>query len=484
MQIAQKLAGYTLAEGDVLRRAMGKKIHEEMIAQRDKFVKGAVANGIEEHTAVAIFDKIEKFASYGFNKSHAACYAFISYVTAYLKANYPMEWMAALMTCDGHDTAKVAKFIRECQAMQIAVLPPDVNESGNTFVATSQGIRFAMSAIKGVGQGVVKAVVAEREKNGPYQSLYDFCRRVDIGKKIVEQLIWAGCFDYTGWTRAQCAAALDTTYDAAHGERRDEATGVISLFSLIDGGTEKQFDTPPTVDPVPKNTLLFKERELLGFFLTGHPMDAYRDKLQRLACIPISSAPQETPFRTTFIVEAIKTRIASKSQRKFAILNISDGEESWELPIWSDLFEQFQDLLTENQLLYAVLRKEADRLTCRWLGDLTQVNEAMIEECDRVYDKEKTARRFKREEKPPVEKPKQPIQIKLDADKVRLSHILGLKQLLRTSSGDQPVNIFFESQATRIATLSIDSAWGVTYSEQLKQKLSMLPYVLDIFTSS
>ena len=164
MQIASKLAAFLLGEGDVLRRAMGKKDMDQMAKQREKFRTGALENGIDEAVSMRIFDKMEKFAAYGFNKSHAAAYGFLSYVTAYLKANYPKEWMAALMTCDSDDLTKVAKFIRECQSMGIAILPPDINEAGETLLATPQGIRFAMSGIKGVGTGVVEAILRGKAK--------------------------------------------------------------------------------------------------------------------------------------------------------------------------------------------------------------------------------------------------------------------------------------------------------------------------------
>ena len=204
MQIASLLAGYSLGEGDVLRRAMGKKDHEEMGRQRDKFKKGAREKGVDEAQAIAIFDKVEKFASYGFNKSHATAYGYISYVTAYLKANFPYEWLAGLMTSDMQDISKVSKHIAEASNMEIAILPPDINESFPYFVATSEGVRFALSAIKGVGEGVVLEISEERRRNKNFLSLEDFVSRVDfssVGKKMVESLILSGCFDFTGWKR-------------------------------------------------------------------------------------------------------------------------------------------------------------------------------------------------------------------------------------------------------------------------------------------
>ncbi|MBS0622512.1 MAG: DNA polymerase III subunit alpha [Verrucomicrobia bacterium] len=470
MNIAQTLAGYSLGEGDMLRRAMGKKIHEEMEQQRDKFRLGAMAHGLDEKLAIAIFDKMEKFASYGFNKSHAACYAFLTYVTAYLKANYPKQWMAALMTCEQTDIEKVARFIRECKAMEISILPPDVNESGVNFTATQEGIRFAMSAIKGIGQGTVEAIVAERGRQGPFRSLYDFCRRVDpraIGKKGIESLVLAGAFDSLKWTRAQFLAAIETTYDIASKEAKEAACGFMTLFSMA-----AQFEQPPQ-DPAPlaERDKLFREKELLGFFLTGHPMESYRDILSRLSSTPFSAIPdlsQDQVFRTAFIVDEVTTRISQRTGKKFAILQISDGYESYELPVWAELYEAKSHLLIENQLLYAVLqvdhREGEVKLSCQWLDDLTMVNEAMIEACDRAFDqaKQRIPRRF--EKKQQKEAPVQmttPFTLKLDADRMRFSHFLELKRFIESSPGSQPLILEFISEGKKVGSVHADAKYSL-----------------------
>ena len=225
MQIANVLANFSLGEGDVLRKAMGKKDHDEMQKQRNKFVEGAYkTNNISKEISASIFDKIGKFASYGFNKSHATAYAYISYVTAYFKANYPSEWMASLMTCDRYDISKVSKFIREAKNMCIDILPPDINDAEDEFTATSKGIRFAMSAIKGIGSNVVEAIVLERINNGPYKNIFDFINRVDkskVGKKNIELLIDAGAFDFSTWTRDQMKISIDKMFDATSKEQKD-----------------------------------------------------------------------------------------------------------------------------------------------------------------------------------------------------------------------------------------------------------------------
>lgn len=503
MQIASKLANFSLGEGDVLRRAMGKKDADQMAQQRQKFREGAKVNGISEELSMRIFDKMEKFAAYGFNKSHAAAYGYLSYVTAYLKANYPKEWLAALMTCDMHDSAKVAKVIRECQSMQIAVLPPDINEAGVNFAATSQGIRFAMTGIKGIGTGVVEAIVQERQKGGPFKSLYNFLKRVDakkVGKKNVESLVDAGCFDFTGWSRDALRMSVEPMYEGAAKEQKDIASGFLSLFTLLGEDQESRYTKPPHVArPSSKQAILLKEKELLGFFLKGHPIDEYRDQLRRLSCVPLSKVPDfdhDAVFRVAFIVESLEVKIATKSQKKFAILTISDGVERYELPIWPELFEQKGPLIRENQLIYAVLqveKKEGEaRLACRWLDDLTQVNEQMIAACDFAYDKAKqmAGRSFasKGENKKGKEmnsqpekksKPKQ-FQIVVDADRIRNSHTMKMKEIFAENRGEVAIDIEFMTQGKAIATLQIDKRWGVEITEMLQERLRQLPVVLNM----
>ena len=236
MQIASLLANYSLGEGDILRRAMGKKDKKEMAKQREKFRIGSSKKGIDEKKGMEIFDKIEKFASYGFNKSHAAAYGYLSYVTAYLKANYPKEWIAALMTCDSDDLTKVSKHIAESEAMQITILAPDINESGIEFVAAALGIRFAMAGIKGVGKGSVEVVMKERRKRGPYKSLYDFFKRIDhakVGKKAVENLIHGGCFDFTHWTRQELIQSINPMFEQTSREQKELALGVMDFFQPL-----------------------------------------------------------------------------------------------------------------------------------------------------------------------------------------------------------------------------------------------------------
>jgi len=500
MQIASRLAKYSLGEGDVLRRAMGKKDKEEMARQREKFKLGSLDNGISEELSMHIFDKIEKFASYGFNKSHAAAYGYLTYATAYFKANYPKEWMAALMTSDSDDITKVAKMIREAKTMNIDIFPPDVNESGKEFVATSKGIRFAMSGIKGVGEGVVDSILLERGSNGAFTSLYDFIRRIDtkkVGKKVIENLIEAGAFDFTSWSRPALLESVDGMFLVATREQKEASKGIIDFFSFIEDDKEDQFKFPPPVKTEKtKQELLKREYELLGFYLQGHPLDDYKNMLQRLSCCPLSDfdkLEKNSLCRAAFIIETASVKISAKSQKKFAILTISDGVERFELPVWPDLYEEKNALLLENQLIYAVLQLEKEsgeiKLQCRWLDDLTRVDGAMITACDNAYDKAKMQAKLsemrERNPKPkpeskPVEKAKEEkkkpaiLHVKLDADEVKLSHILTMKELFRSSAGSTPVRIEFISGQHSLGNVKIEENWGVMHTPQLEEKLKQL----------
>ncbi|NGX35872.1 MAG: DNA polymerase III subunit alpha [Candidatus Anoxychlamydiales bacterium] len=500
MQIASTLAGYSLGEGDVLRRAMGKKDHLEMTKQRQKFVNGAKKNNINETLATKIFNKIEKFASYGFNKSHATAYAFISYVTAYFKANYTKEWLAALMTCDRYDISKVAKFIRESKSLNIAILPPSVNEAEDEFNATKDGIRFAMSAIKGIGSSVVEAIVDQREKNGPYKNLYDFIERVDksrVGKKNIELLIDAGSFDFTNWTRDEMKVSIEKMYDQSTREQKDLDNGVINLFSLLNE-KDDNFSSPPKINKqLSQVEKLNREKLLLGFYLTGHPMDKYQNILQRLSCVPLKDVEKFerlTLIRAAFIIDEVKFRI-SKNQRKFAILTISDGMERYELPIWPALYSKKNSLLEENQLVYAILQIEkvdgAIKLQCKWLEDLTKAEDKMIKECDDAYDKMKLSMnnfemRRKRNgfmKNKENEKRISNVKITLDADIIRFSQIMKLKDIFKNHPGETKIELQFLAKEEKVGILEIDSIYSINFQDDFKNKILNIPGILTLSSS-
>ncbi len=503
MQIASRLAGYSLGEGDVLRRAMGKKDKEEMAKQREKFKEGAQAHGLNDETALIIFDKIEKFASYGFNKSHAAAYGYLSYVTAYLKANYPCEWMAALMTCDRDDLSRVAKIIRECRSMEMAILPPDINESGREFLATSRGVRFALTGIKGVGEGVVDCIIEERTRSGPFASLYDFFKRIDtrkIGKKAVEQLIEAGCFDYTQWSRPKLLYCVEPLYQRASKEQKEAEKGIINLFAYLDEGVEETIEAQmPPMESISAFDALKKEKELLGFYLSGHPLDQHRELAKKLSCVGLGDAIQgehDTVFRCGFVIESLQVKLAQRSQRKFAVLIISDGEELHETTLWSDLYETKGQLLEEGKLLYAVLqvdkREGNPRFVCRWLEDFLAVTEESIKACDLVFDRSRMQARLMetREKRNPdsamkkraPEKQEMTKKLCLDIalENARMSHIVQLREIFQQMPGEALVIMRFYKQNELHSEVSLDATWGVKIEALLKQHLAKVPSIVGI----
>lgn len=279
MRVAEELAGFTLGEADVLRRAMGKKKPEELKAQRDKFVSGAARNGVDAEIAGHIFDLMESFAGYGFNKSHSAAYAMISYQTAYLKAHYPTEYMCAFLSSVIDNQDKVVFYIKECRRLGINILPPDINESFENFTVVKEGIRFGLGAIKNVGLAAVKNIVEVR-KEKPFRSFFDFCRRVDLGvinKRMLENLIAAGCFDSLGITRRQALMVMEEYMELAASIRESQQSDQLSLF----GAAEAMVEEPalPEVGEFSADEFLRREKEALGFYVSRNPLEEYREIL-------------------------------------------------------------------------------------------------------------------------------------------------------------------------------------------------------------
>jgi DNA polymerase-3 subunit alpha len=289
MRLSNVLAGYSLGEADLLRRAMGKKKKEDMDKQRVRFLEGAKAKGLAQRKVEKIFDQMAKFAGYGFNKSHSAAYAYLAYVVAYLKTHFPLDFMAALLTSETGNVAKVVKYINECREMSIRVLPPDVNASEWNFtpVSDEQGnaIRFGLGAVKNVGQNAVEAIIKAREEQGRFKSLYHFCEHSDmtsINRRVLESLVRAGAMDSFPGTRAQMMLALDSAIESGNRALRDRNSGQEGLFAM--GPTEEH--TEPALPKANDWTLRDKlqgEKEMLGFYVTGHPLDSYADKISELA---------------------------------------------------------------------------------------------------------------------------------------------------------------------------------------------------------
>ena len=282
MQIANRLAGYSLGEADLLRRAMGKKNADEMAKQRERFVKGALERKLPDKKVGKIFDLMEQFAGYGFNKSHSAAYALLAYQTAYLKTHYPVEFMAALLTSVSGSTDDVVKYINECREMGIPVEPPDVNVSAANFTPHGEAIRFGLSAVKNVGHNAIESIVTARKEIGAFKSVFQFCEKVDLrllNKRVIESLIKSGAMDAIG-RRSQLMAVVDIAMEHAQKSQRDAAMGQHGLFGVFDPQDEAPSEKPlPNIPDWDEHQRLSAEKEILGFFITGHPLEKYRDKM-------------------------------------------------------------------------------------------------------------------------------------------------------------------------------------------------------------
>jgi len=285
MQIASEMGGFTMGEADILRRAMGKKDRELMAKQREKFITGCRERNTSAAKAERVWELMEKFAGYGFNKSHAAAYGLVAYQTAYFKANYPVEFMAALLTSEMGDTDKIVKYIEECRAMGIRVEPPDVNVSAVQFSVAGDTVRFGLAAIKNVGEAAMQSILKARSGEGAFQTLDDFCARVDlrlVNRRVVESLIKAGAFDSLGLTRAHLLATTDVALEGGQRQQRDRAEGQGSFFEILPSAPVRA-SAPAEITPEwETDQRLAFEKEVLGFYISGHPLARYRSVVEPL----------------------------------------------------------------------------------------------------------------------------------------------------------------------------------------------------------
>lgn len=379
MQIAQVLAGYTMGGADLLRRAMGKKIKAEMDAQRDRFIDGAVKNGVGHALAQHIFDLVAKFASYGFNKSHSAPYALISYQTAYLKANYPVEFFTAVLTHDRTNTDKLHETCQEIGRVGIEVLPPDINKSEVLFSIEvqengHQAIRYALSAIKSVGEGSMEEVVAERERNGPYKDIFDFVTRHStkvVNKRLLEKLIGAGAFDSLNPDRGALYENIDFLLKASQETKKNMEVKATTLFGEIvtsPSSSDKKWELPPCAGWAHLEKLQ-KEFEAIGFYLSDHPLKDAQSSFETCGVTLIShlqdavTQQEGTLLKIAGVVISIQKKIA-KSGNPFAFLTLSDPSGIAEVTVFSEVLQKSRDLLEEGRLVLLRLngRKEGETL--------------------------------------------------------------------------------------------------------------------------
>ena len=358
MKIASVIAGFTLAAADIMRRAMGKKDKALMAEQKKEFVAGAAQKGTPKRTATEIFDLIDKFASYGFNKSHSVAYSVLAYQTAYLKAHYPAEFMAATMTSEINNTDKIVLFIDECRKLDLNVLPPDVNESDWNFVVSDDGVRFGLAAIKNVGTGAVHEIVRVKNESGPFKNLFDFCTRVDlrtVNKKTIESLVQAGAFDTIEPNRAQMLAAVDRAMTYGQSQKKYELAGQSNLFDMAGskGETEVQYPALPELEPWGEAEKLSREKTVLGFFVSGHPLKKYEQEVEAFSTAKFGEAELvefDSNVRVCGIITAVRTKIDRKGNT-MAFVSMEDFTGKGELIVFSDPFKNYKHLLFPDSLV-------------------------------------------------------------------------------------------------------------------------------------
>ncbi len=355
MEIARIVGGYSLGQADILRRAMGKKKVDVMAKQKEKFVKGAIDKGYSEKDAERIFDLLIPFAGYGFNKSHAAAYSVLAYKTAYLKANYPAEFMAANLTNEIHDTDKLSEYILETRGMGIEITPPDINLSDVNFSVTDGKIVYGLLGIKNAGGAVVDAIVNERTQNGPYADIHDFLERVDLkvaNRKVLETLVRTGVFDSLGENRATLFANIDKLLDSAHRKKELAMYGQASLFDSVEDSGFEELEIA-RLQEYPKKQLLDWEKENLGFFFSGHPLDEFRKAIKSHTNINLARAEDASSDKEYSLIGVLKNvkEIITKTGKKMAFGLMEDYNGSIELVIFSDVFEKYRDILVNDQVL-------------------------------------------------------------------------------------------------------------------------------------
>lgn len=475
MQISRTLAGYSLGQADLLRRAMGKKDDKEMTRQKGLFLEGARANNLDPKKAEAIFDLMHKFAEYGFNKSHSAAYALIAYQTAYLKAHYPVEFMAALLTCDMDSTDKVIKNISDCREQGLEVLPPDINTSGLSFTVFGTSMRFGLGAVKNVGSGAIEAIL-EARKEEAFSSLYDFCERVDlrrVNKRVIESLIKCGAFDSTGAARSAQMEGLETATSYGQKIQEEKTSAQVSLFGTEEvarGNSTGGMKLPAIAEWHDKEKLAF-EKEALGFLITGHPMDRYVDDIKRLSNTSIADMvelPDGSEVRICGIVAALK-EITTKKGDRMGFVTIEDLTGSVEITVFSDIYATTSMLLKSDDPLLVVGKLEKGEKGCKVLV--------------MKGGEENNGKRFQRDRGPAGDikllaearaQTTKKVSFLLKAEKTPIEHIALLKEIVQRHPGTVPVCVQFLIPERSRSLMPLAPEMNVAASDDLRLEVERL----------
>ncbi|WP_269291327.1 DNA polymerase III subunit alpha [Vibrio cholerae] len=458
MQIAQVLSGYTLGGADMLRRAMGKKKPEEMAKQRAVFQEGAEKNGVDGELAMKIFDLVEKFAGYGFNKSHSAAYALVSYQTLWLKTHYPAEFMAAVMTADMDNTEKVVGLVDECKNMGLTVLPPDINSGLYRFNVDDNGaIVYGIGAIKGVGEGPIEAILEARNKGGYFKDLFDFCARIDlkkVNKRVIEKLILAGALDRLGPHRAAMMASVDDAVRAASQHHQAEAFGQADMFGVLTDAPEEVEQKYTQVPEWPEKVRLEGERETLGLYLTGHPVDEYLKELTKYtSCRLNEAAPTRRDQSLTVAGLVIAARVmTTKRGTRIGLMTLDDRSGRMEVMLYSEALDRYAEWLEKDKILVVSGQVSFD-----------DFNGGLKMSAREVMDLGSAREKFARGLSISI------LQSQIDQQFFeRFSHILEPHR-----AGTVPVNVYYQRPDAR-ARLTLGTEWRVTPSDTLLDELKQL----------
>ena len=458
MQIAQVLSGYSLGGADLLRRAMGKKKPEEMAKQRDTFQEGAAKNGIDPELAIKIFDLVEKFAGYGFNKSHSAAYALVSYQTLWMKAHYPAEFMAAVMSADMDNTDKIVTLVDECERMKLKLIPPDVNAGVYKFTVNEQGhIVYGIGAIKGVGEGPIEAIIEARTSQGHFSDLFDFCAKVDLKKlnrRVIEKLILSGAMDGLGPHRAALAATLEEAMKAAEQHAKAQAVGQDDLFGLLSPEPEHAAAAFKQVEKWPDEVWLEGERETLGLYLTGHPINRYLAEIPRyVSCRLVELQPTKKDQSVTVAGLVVSVRIMiNKKGRRWAIVTLDDKSARLDVRFFPDLLETFEQQLQKDHILVISGQVSFDDFN----GGLTMTGRDVSEI---TLVREKSLRS---------------LNITVQSPQIDHNYLQRLQQVLSEfKAGTVPVKIRYQRQEGEVM-LQLGTQWWITPADALLHQLKQL----------
>lgn len=452
MRIASRLANFSLEDADILRRAMSKKDPKEMEMQKEKFLEGSRKNRIHLAKAEKIFDLMSKFAEYGFNKSHSAAYALIAYQTAFLKTHHPVEFMAALLTSEVQNADKILKYIAECRERGIDILPPDINESYKIFTVIGSQIRFGLAAVKNVGDAAIDAIITEREENGTFKSLYDFCKRVDLRKvnrRVVESLIKCGAFNFSKVHRSQMLAVLEDLLEHSQWAQRKKGEAQLSMWMSI---TDERDESYPEIDEFPENQLIAFEKETIGFYISRHPLSRYQEEIKKYTdedTSTLSRLKNGAEVKIAGLVSSLKEIVTKKGDR-MAFLTLEDMKGFVEVILFPEVYK-------------AALRylRGGDPILVQGILDLSE---------EHVKIKGMEIHSLSE----PSSFPKEPVHLKIPLSSLTPSRLADLKEIILANRGRHKVFLHFIDGGHRETILALSDDYRVDPSQNFQNHIKNL----------